>query len=151
MASLPKEPQLHKYSFKGDEWSKAVEESIMVEGFHKPQKKWPDIIFIPSIDITDAEFTKKPKHSTQMLVTSQSCKDPLLLDNTIDCTKYSKWNKVLFGTAYVLKFVSAFHKSSAWRSQHTTMTTCNNANHLTVEEINNSDMMWMLHLQCKSL
>jgi len=39
MASLPREPQPCRYSFKGNEWSKAVEELIMVEGSHQPQYK----------------------------------------------------------------------------------------------------------------
>ena len=113
----------------------------------QPQNQCPDVKSIPSNDITDAELTKKPTLSTHILVTFQSCEDPPLLDNIIDCSKYSKWDKVLSVTAYALRFVSALRRRS--KEQRSRCTTCNSTNHLTVEEIDNAERMWILHLQAR--
>ena len=102
----------------------------------QPENHWPDIKFIPGNDTTDAELTKKPTLSTHILTTSQSCTDPPLLDNIIDCSKYSKWDKVLCVTVYVLRFVSALRRRN--KERRSQRTTSNNDNHLTVDEINNA-------------
>jgi len=52
-------------------------------------------MFIPGNEVTDAELAKKPMLATHVLVTFQNCTDLPLLDNIIDCFKYSKWDKVL--------------------------------------------------------
>jgi len=84
----------------------------------QPENQWPDIKSIPSSDTIDAELIKKPALTTHTLIVSQTCKDPPLLDNIIDCSKYGTWNKVLHVTAYVysgllVHFISAIKSRQA--------------------------------------
>ena len=117
----------------------------------QPENQWPDIKSIPSSDTTDAELIKKPALTTHTLIVSQTCKDPPLLDNIIDCSKYGTWNKVLHVTAYVLRFISALCKCNKEQtSQRSRHTTSNNDKHLAVDEINDAERMWILHIKAKS-
>jgi len=80
-----------RYSFKGSKLSRS---ELWWKGpsfLFQPENQWLHIVFIPGNDVTDAELAKKPMLATHVLVTSQNCTDPPLLDNIIDCFKYSKW------------------------------------------------------------
>ena len=101
---------------------------------------------IPASDITNAELIKKPTVTTHTLLNTNCNKSPPLLDEIIDCTRYSKMDKLLCVTAYVLRFVEALKH----RIKKGNPSTNNNNVQLTVKEINKAEQFWIQSLQVKS-
>ena len=101
---------------------------------------------IPASDITNAELVKNPTVTTYTLLNTNCNKSPPLLDEIIDCTRYSKMDKLLCVTAYVLRFVEALKHHIKKGNPSTN----NNNVQLTVEEINKAEQFWIQSLQVKS-
>ena len=116
------------------------------EFLYLPEDQWPNMHNIPASDITNAELVKNPTVTTHTLLNTNCNKSPPLLDEIIDCTRYSKMDKLLCVTAYVLRFVEALKHHIKKGNPSTN----NNNVQLTVEEINKAEQFWIQSLQVKS-
>ena len=115
------------------------------EFLHQHEDQWPNMCSIPASDITNAELIKKPTVTTHILLNTgcNKIKFPML-DEIIDCTQYSKLDKLLGVTAYVLRFVNILRRNN--RNQGSN----HDRRQLTVEEIDNAEKLWIRSLQAKS-
>lgn len=94
---------------------------------------------IPASEIINAELVKKPTVTTHILLNANCNKNPPLLDEIIDCTRYSKLDKLLCVTAYVLRFVNVLRHRNKKGDQGTN----NNNVQLTVKEIDKAERLWI--------
>ena len=71
-----------------------------------PEGQWPRVDVFPPSEITEVEVVKRSGAITHVLVSSSgSCVDQRVsLEEIIDCTKYSSFNKLLRVIGFVLKF-----------------------------------------------
>ena len=116
------------------------------EFLYLPEDQWPNRHNIPASEITNAELIKIPTVTTHILLNANCNKNPPLLDEIIDCTRYSKLEKLLGVTAYVLRFVDALKHCNKKGDQGTN----HNKVQLTVEEIDKAGQFWIQSLQVKS-
>ena len=116
------------------------------EFLYQRKDQWPDMCNIPASDITNAELIKKPTVTTHILLSAgcNKTKFPMLYE-IIDCTRYSKLDKLLSVTAYVLRFVNILRLSNNGDQGST-----HNSKQLIVEEIDNAEKLWIRSLQAKS-
>ena len=110
-----------------------------------PEDQWPNMNNIPASEITNAELVKKPIVTTRILLNTNCNKNPPLLDEIIDCTRYSKLDKLLYVTAYVLRFVNALKHCNKKGNPGTDSNV-----QLTVEEIDKAEQLWIHSLQVRS-
>ena len=116
------------------------------EFLYQREDQWPDMCNIPASDITNAELIKKPTVTTHILLSAGCDKTKFpMLDEIIDCTRYSKLDKLLGVTAYVLRFVNILRLSNNGYQGST-----HNSKQLIVEEIDNAEKLWIRSLQAKS-
>ena len=116
------------------------------EFLYQREDQWPDMCNIPASDITNAELIKKPTVTTHILLSAGCNKRKFpMLDEIIDCTRYSKLDKLLGVTAYVLRFVNILRLSNNGDQGST-----HNSKQLIVEEIDNAEKLWIRSLQAKS-
>ena len=69
------------------------------------EDKWPMSEVPPTSKIVEAELVKNPMPSTHAMVTSNIQVPTVNLEEIIQCTKFSTFNKLMRVTAYVLRFV----------------------------------------------
>ena len=116
------------------------------EFLYQREDQWPDMCNIPASDITNAELIKKPTVTTHILLSAGCNKTKFpMLDEIIDCTRYSKLDKLLGVTAYVLRFVNILRLRNNGDQGST-----HNSKQLIVEEIDNAEKLWIRSLQAKS-
>ena len=109
-----------------------------------PEDQWPNVQNIPANEITNAELIKKPTVTTHVLLNVDRAKGNWpMLDEIIDCSRYSKLDKLLCVTAYVLRFVNALKHRIKKESS-------NNDKQLTADKIDQAEQLWIRSLQAKS-
>lgn len=114
---------------------------------HFLEDKWPDTVFIPSNEVIDAELVKKPAITTHILLASQCTKSPPMLDEVIDSSRFSKLDKLLCVTAYVLRFIKLLRSHHGERRlQHTAN---GKGMQLSVDEIYDAEVLWIQSIQAK--
>ena len=59
----------------------------------------------PTSEIIEAELVKNPMLSTHAMIISNTQIPTVNLDEIIQCTKFSTFNRLMRVTAYVLRFV----------------------------------------------
>ena len=74
------------------------------------EDKWPMSEVPPTSKIVEAELVKNPMPSTHAMVTSNIQVPTVNLEEIIQCTKFSTFNKLMHVTAYALRFVKGLRQ-----------------------------------------
>ena len=119
-----------------------------LEFLQSPEDQWPRVDVFPPSEITEVEVVKRSGVITHVLVSSSgSCVDQQVsLEEIIDCTKYSNFNKLLRVTGFVLKFKLLLQKCQQGKGLRSLVY----KSHLTGEDMDVAELLWLRSIQTKS-
>jgi len=106
-----------------------------------PDERWPSTDVFPPSDITESELIKHPAATIRMLVDTTECVSRQI-DEVIDCSRYSSFNKLLRVTGLVLKFKNILLKRCQREAEP--------PHHLSGEDMNKAESSWILAIQAKA-
>ena len=116
----------------------------MVQIFLKlTEEKWPISEAPPTSEIIEAELVRNPMLFTHAMTISNTQIPTVNLDEIIQCTKFSTFNRLMRVTAYVLRFVKRSRQlASSSSTDHRILPSA--------EELSLAETYWIRSIQAKS-